>query len=115
MNFIEKITGSDLTKKMKEIDIRVLKLPVEYQDAWVKLQENLWEYSDFTGRRVVDVLESVLEMLEENAASNVEIEKVFGNDIKGFCKEIAKVENLNNFQDKWRNQLNEKTIKKLGK
>lgn len=115
MNFIEKITGSDMTKKMKDIDSRVSKLPSEYRSAWKDVQDNFWEYSDFTGRKVVEVLENVLEMLEENASNGVEIEKVFGNDIKGFCKELASVENLSSFQDKWRDQLNKNTLKKLGK
>lgn len=69
MNFWEKITGSDMTKEMKAFELRVKKLPVDYQSAWEKINLNLWSHSDFTGRNLMPILDGVLGLLEETAGA----------------------------------------------
>lgn len=115
MNFLEKITGSDMTKEMKTFESRAKKLPADYQAAWEKIKANLWQHSDFTGRNLMPILQGVLGLLEETAAEGQNVQEVLGKDIKGFCLELVGDEGANTFRDKWRKQLNNNIAKKLGK
>jgi DNA-binding ferritin-like protein (Dps family) len=115
MNFWERITGSDMTKELKTFESRAKKLPVDYQGAWEKINSNLWAYSDFTGRNLMPILDSVLGLLEETAADGHSVQEVLGDDIKGFCSELAGEEGAKTFRDKWRKQLNNNIAKKLRK
>ncbi len=115
MNFMEKITGSDITKEMKAFETRVKNLPNDYQAAWEKINTNLWSYSDFTGRNLLPILEGVLGLLEETAADGQSIEEVLGDDIKGFCSALVGKEGAKSYRDKWREELNNNIAKKLGK
>lgn len=115
MNFWEKITGSDMTKEFKSFESRAKKLPPDYQAAWEKINANLWQYSDFTGRNLMPILNGVLGLLEETAADGHSVQEVLGDDIKGFCSALAGEEGVKSFRDKWRKQLNNNIAKKLGK
>ncbi|MCM3274220.1 DUF1048 domain-containing protein [Paenibacillus elgii] len=115
MNFWEKITGSDMTKQFKTFESRAKKLPADYQAAWEKINANLWQYSDFTGRNLMPILDGVLGLLEESAADGQRVQEVLGDDIKGFCSALANEEGAKSFRDKWREQLNNNIAKKLGK
>lgn len=115
MNFWEKITGSDMTKEFKAFEARVKKLPADYQAAWGEINENLWPYSNFTGRNLMPILDGVLGLLEESAEERQSIQEVLGNDIKGFCAALAGEEGAQTYRDKWREQLNRNIAKKLGK
>lgn len=115
MNFWEKITGSDMTKEMKNFESRAKKLPTDYQVAWEKINTNLWSYSDFSGRNLMPILDGVLGLLEETAADGQRVQEVLGDDIKGFCSALAGEEGAKSYRDKWRKQLNNNIAKKLGK
>lgn len=115
MNFWEKITGGDMTKEMRAFELRVKKLPAEYQAAWEKIGLNLWPHSDFTGRNLMPILDGALGLLEEAAAEGRSIGEVFGGDIEGFCSALAGEEGAASFRDKWRSQLNDTIARKLGK
>ena len=115
MNFWEKITGSDMTKEMKNFESRVKKLPADYQTAWEKIKTNLWSHSDFTGRNLMPILDGVLGLLEETAADGQSVQEVLGDDIKGFSSALAGEEGAKSYRDKWREQLNHNIAKKLGK
>ncbi len=115
MNFWEKITGNDITKEFKTFESRAKKLPADYQEAWEKIKNNLWQHSDFTGRNLMPILEGVIGLLEETAAEGQCVQEVLGDDIKGFCLELVGEEGANSFRDKWRKQLNNNIAKKLGK
>lgn len=115
MNFWERITGSDMTREFKSFESRVKKLPPDYQAAWEEIDAHLWEYSDFTGRNLMPVLEGVLGLLEETAADGQSVQEVLGDDIKGFCSALAGAEGAKSYRDKWREQLNKNVAKKLGK
>ena len=114
MTFWEKVTGNDMTKEFKSFEDRAKKLPVDYQEAWVKIKENLWQHSNFTGRNVMPIIETALVILEETAIDGKSIQDVLGDDIKGFCLELVG-EDSYSFRDKWRKQLNKNIAKKLGK
>ncbi|KPU42881.1 hypothetical protein OXPF_36490 [Oxobacter pfennigii] len=115
MNFWELITGGDMTKELKAFESRAKKLPADYQAAWEKIKANLWPHSDFTGRNLMPILDGVLGLLEEAAADGQSVQKVFGDDIKGFCSALAGEEGAKSYRDKWRQQLNNNVAKKLGK
>jgi DNA-binding ferritin-like protein (Dps family) len=115
MNFWELITGSDMTKEVKTFESRVRKLPADYQAAWEKINANLWQHSDFTGRNLMPILDGVLGLLEEAAADGQSVQEVLGEDIRGFCSALAGEEGAKSFRDKWREQLNNNIAKKLGK
>ncbi|WP_127495488.1 DUF1048 domain-containing protein [Paenibacillus glycanilyticus] len=115
MNFWEKITGSDMTKEFKAFESRAKKLPADYQAAWKEILSNLFQYSDFTGRNLMPILDGVLGLLEETAADGQSVREVLGDDIKGFCAALAGEEGAKSFRDKWREQLNNSIAKKLGK
>lgn len=113
MNFWEKITGSDMTKKMKVFEQRVKKLPPDYQTAWEEIEQNLWSYTDITGRNLMPVFDDVIGLLEETAAEGRSAKDVLGDDIKEFCRSLAEGEGVVSYHDKWRAQLNNTIAQKL--
>lgn len=115
MNFWDRVTGNDMTRDFKEFELRVKKLPADYQIAWEKVKTNLWEHSDFTGRNLMPILDGVIGLFEETVANGKKVEDVLGDDIKGFCQELASEDGANSFRDKWRRQLNNNIAKKLGR
>lgn len=115
MRFWKKITGSDMTKEMKNFESRAKKLPSDYQTAWEKIKANLWSHSDFTGRNLMPILDGVLGLLEETAAEGQRVQEVLGDDIQGFCSALCGEEEAKSYRDKWREQLNRNVAKKLGK
>ncbi|MDR0287756.1 MAG: DUF1048 domain-containing protein [Clostridiales bacterium] len=114
MNFIEKVTGSDITKNLRSLDSRAKKLPADHQAAWEEIKANLWIYSDFTGRNLIPILDGVLGLLEETSADGESVREALGDDIKGFCLALAGEEGAKSYRDKWRKQLNDNVAKKLG-
>lgn len=115
MNFWDMITGNDMTKEMKAFELRVKKLPADYQAAWEKIKFNIWPHTDFTGRNLMPIFDGVLELLEEGAADGQSVREVLGDDIKGFCSSLAGEEGAKSLRDRWREQLNHTVTKKLGK
>lgn len=114
MNFLEKITGSDMTKEMKGFEARAKVLPAEYQAAWEEITSNLWLHSDFTGRNLMPILDSALELLEVASADGLSVEEVLGDDIEGLCAALVGGQGAKTFRDKWRDQLNKNVARKLG-
>ncbi len=115
MNFWEKITGSDMKKELKAFESRAKKLPAGYQEAWEEIKANLWSRSDFTGRNLMPILDGVLGLLEESAADGQSVKEILGDDIQGFCSALAGEEGAKSYRDQWREQLNKKVARKLGK
>lgn len=115
MNLWEKVTGSDMTKAWKAFDLRIKRLPADYQKAWDEIGSHLWPHSDFTGRNLTPILDGVLGLLEEAAADGESVQEVLGGDIKGFCAALAGEEGAKSYRDRWREQLNNNIAKKLGK
>jgi DNA-binding ferritin-like protein (Dps family) len=115
VNFWDKITGNDMTREFKAFEVRVKKLPVDYQAAWGEIVTNLMPHGDFSGRNLMPILDGVLGLLEEAAADGQSVQEVLGNDIKGFCSALAGEEGAKSFRDKWRAQLNHNVAKRLGK
>lgn len=115
MTFFEKISGSDITKEVKSFECRAEKLPADYQDAWEKIKVTLWQYSDFTGRNLMPIMDNAIGILEELVANGQSVQDALGYDIEGFCLSLVDDECSNSFRDKLRKQLNNNVAKKLGK
>lgn len=115
MNFWDKVTGRDMTRKMKAFDARVKNLPADYQAAWEKIKLHLWPHSDLTGRNIMPILDGVLGLLEETAAEGQSVHEALGDDISGFCAALAGEDGARSYRDKWRRQLNNTIAKRLGK
>lgn len=115
MNFWDMITGNDMKNEFKLFDMRVKKLPTDYQAAWEEMNSYLWPNSDFTGRKLMPIFEGVLGLLEESAAEGQPVQAVLGDDIQAFCSELANEQGAKPVSEKWREQLNSKIAKKLGK
>jgi DNA-binding ferritin-like protein (Dps family) len=112
--FWDIITGSDMTQAFKVYEMRVKKLPPDYQVAWEKINTQLWPQADFTGRNLLPILEGVLGLLEESATDDQRVEAVLGDDINHFCSVLADVEGLKSFPENWHEQLNRNSAIKLG-
>ena len=115
MNFWDRITGNDINHQWKEFKSRAKKLPMEFQSAWMEINAELWQRSDFTGRNITPLLEGVLELFEESAADGRSVEDVLGGDIKGFCVSLASEQGAKTYRDRWRDRLNKTILRKLGR
>jgi DNA-binding ferritin-like protein (Dps family) len=115
MDFWDRITGNDLRREWRAFESRAKQLPPDYQEAWTEITANLFQYSDFTGRNLMPILDGVLGLLEETAAEGQSVEEVLGDDIKGFSAVLAGEEGAKSYRDKWREQLNNNVAKRLGK
>ncbi|MGH1725149.1 DUF1048 domain-containing protein [Enterococcus durans] len=125
MKFYDKITGNDIRRAYQEFDVRSDKLPLDYQIAWKEIQSSLWDYSNFSGRNLVPILDGILGLLEESAMDGIlglleesamdgiSIDQIIDGDAKKFSAAVAGVEGAENYRDKWRKQLNESVAKKL--
>ena len=113
MNLWETMTGSDLTREWKALEARAGALPADYQGAWEQLKAHLFAYGDFTGRNLMPIMDNALRLLEETAADGQGIHEVLGDDIKGFCAELAGGEGARSYRDRWREQLNRNVARKL--
>jgi DNA-binding ferritin-like protein (Dps family) len=114
MNFWEAITGSDLTREWKALEVRAEALPADYRAAWEQIKAHLLPYSGFTGRNLTPILDGALGLLEETAADGQSIRSVLGDDIKGFCAALVGGEGPRSYRDRWRKQLNRNVARKLG-
>ena len=115
MNLWETLTGSDLTRESKEFAARAEALPADYRAAWEQIGQQLSSYSSFTGRNLMPILDSALELLEEAAVDGQSIRAVLGEDIDGFCAALAGGERSRDYRDRWREQLNRNVARKLSR
>jgi len=115
MSLWETVTGRDLTREWRAFETRAEALPAGYPAAWEQIKVHLFPYAGFTGRNLMPILDSALELLEESAANGQSIHEVLGDDIKGFCAALAGGEGAQNYRDRWRKQLNRNVAKKLGR
>ena len=115
MNLWETMTGSDLTREWKALETRAEALPPEYREAWGQVKCHLLPYGSFTGRNLMPLLDGVVGLLEETAADGQSIHQVLGDDIRGFCAELAGGSGARNFRDRWRDQLNRNVARKLSR
>ncbi len=115
MGFIEKITGSEQTKRYKDFQRRIKVLPKDYQDAWEEINTLFWSGTIIADKNFIDNMENILYLFEEASSDGQTVKEVLGDDIKGFCLAITGGENSPTYRDKWRKQLNKNVKEKLSK
>ena len=115
MNFWDRITGNDMTRQWKSLDARAGKLPKDFQQAYAQITAELWQRTGVSGRDILAMLEGVMELLEDASASNRSAQDVLGNDIRGFCAELAADAGGKSYRDRWRDRLNNTVLRKLGR
>lgn len=114
MKLWDKVTGADINRELKAFELRIKKLPNDYQEAWEEIKKNLWAYSDLTGRNLLPIFDNILDLFEETAADGQSAQEVLGSDIKGFSAALVGEEGAKSYREKWREQLNRNVAKKLG-
>ena len=115
MNFWDRITGRDMNRQWKAFEARAKKLPAAYQSAWMQINAELWQRSDFTGRNIMPILDGVLGLFEESNEQGQSVQDVLGGDVKGFCTALAGEQGAKTYRDRWRDQLNASVLRKLGR
>lgn len=115
MNIWETMTGSDMTRDWKAFQARIEALPADYQAAWTEIAATIFPAGNFTGRNLMPIFDSVLELLEETAADGLSVSYVLGEDIAGFCAALTDGEGARDHRDRWRDQLNRNVARKLGR
>ena len=115
MNIWDTVTGSDMTRDWKAFTARVEALPVDYQEAWPEIVANLFPAGNVTGRNLMPIFDSVLELLEETAADGLSVSDVLGEDIAGFCAALTEGQGARDYRDRWRDRLNRNVARKLGR
>ncbi|MBL8159256.1 DUF1048 domain-containing protein [Candidatus Saccharibacteria bacterium] len=103
-NTIKKIIG-DLNEKKeyRETEKRAKALPAEYAKAYADIKHYLWNAS---GMLSVTPLISLVDMLEEAAASGRRVIDITGSDVAGFADEFVRGES--SYKEQQRKKLNEK-------
>lgn len=115
MNFMEKITGSDITRDMNKLDARAKKLPAGFLAAWEEIKSSIWLRAKGDGRSLIPYLDGALGLLEETASDGQTVSDALGGDIDGFVSALIGDEGAKTYRDKWRDQLNGNIAKKLQK
>ena len=77
--------------------------------------ENIWVDSDFTGRKIITILEGLVDFFEEAAYDGQTIQEIIGDDIKGFYLALIGDVGAKTYRDKWRDELNKNIKAKLGR
>lgn len=115
MHFFDQVTGNDMNRMQKAFELRAQQLPESYQAAWREVNQQIWQYSDFSGRQVYPILEDVLALFEESAGQDVAIGAVMGADSNAFIAEIVQAAGVKNGRQQQRERLNRRVAKRLGK
>ncbi|PRX97879.1 DUF1048 domain-containing protein [Allonocardiopsis opalescens] len=115
MNLWETMSGGDITREWTAFESRAEALPAGHRAAWEEIKSHLSPYSDFTGRKLIPALDGALGLLEETAADGQSVNEVLDDDIADFCAALAGREGVRTHRDRWREQLNRKVARKLGR
>jgi DNA-binding ferritin-like protein (Dps family) len=115
MNFFEKIIGSlDEKREWKALEARAKELPSEYSNAYKAIQKYLFSFgvpSDWKDCR--RIFGGILDLFEEGAAEGKKVTDLTGEDVAAFCDDLVKDEKT--WRDKYREDLNQSIMKRLGK
>lgn len=115
MSIIEKIIGSLNDKRdWKAMEARAKALPSEYSNAYNAIKKYMWTTggpSDWKDTR--RIFGGILDLFEEGAEEGKKVTDLTGEDVASFCDELVK--NEKTWRDKYRENLNQSIMKRLGK
>lgn len=102
MNIIDTLLG-DLNekKRYRANEKRAKDLPTDYAEAYKHIRNYLWSTS---GILTIDPLVSLVDMLEEAAASGRSVIDITGSDVAAFADDLVKGES--SYKDEQREKLN---------
>lgn len=97
-------------KKYRENEKRAKTLPTEYAKAYKEIRNYLWSTS---GILTIEPLVSLVDLLEEAAASGRSVVDITGPDVAAFADDLAKGES--SWKDQQRKKLNKSIADQTGK
>lgn len=101
---IETLIGDLNEKKLyRDTESRAKSLPSEYANAYKEIKHYLWNTS---GLLTIEPLVSLVELLEEAAATDRKVVDITGVDVAAFADELAK--GGRSYKDQQRKKLNDK-------
>ncbi|MGW8427416.1 DUF1048 domain-containing protein [Peribacillus simplex] len=100
-------------KEYKMMMARVEALPEDYQYVFKKIQSYMWNFATGNGMDMLHMQYELIELFEAGAADGREVLEITGDDVASFADEL--VANGKTYVDKYRVDLNQSIIKRLGK
>lgn len=94
-------------KRYRENEKRAKMLPEEYAEAYDNIKKYLWRTS---GILTIEPLISLVDMLEEAAASGKHVTDITGPDVAAFADDLVRDER--SYKDTQRKKLNDRLNKK---
>ena len=110
MNFLNKVTGNDMTDEMKSYEVRIKKLPDDYRKVWRRSKSTYGVARILAAAnscRFLKVLLNFQRNLQDEKLSACEI---FDSNVNEFCTTLTN--DISSYQDKLREKLNKKVLKK---
>lgn len=96
----------------KEMQRRAKALPEEYSFVFYKIEHYMWQYASGSGIDMTLIFADLLDLFEASAADGKRVLEITGTDVAAFCDELLR--NAKTYTAKWRNELNQSIMKKLG-
>ncbi|MGD6818278.1 DUF1048 domain-containing protein [Metabacillus sp. 113a] len=100
-------------KEYKMMMERVEALPDDYQYVFKKIQGYMWNFSAGNGMDMLHMQYELIELFEASAAEGRKVLEITGPDVASFADEL--VGNAKTYVDKYRQDLNESIMERLGK
>ncbi|CAH0158805.1 hypothetical protein SRABI96_00903 [Peribacillus sp. Bi96] len=100
-------------KEYKMMMARVEALPEDYQFVFKKIQNYMWNFSAGNGMDMLHMQYELIELFEAGAAEGRQVLEITGDDVASFADEL--VANAKTYVAKYREDLNQSIMKRLGK
>ncbi|MPQ24505.1 DUF1048 domain-containing protein [Bacillus paralicheniformis] len=111
MEMFKKMIGDK--KEYRTMMTRVKALPEDYQFVFKKIQNYMWRFSAGSGMDMLHIQYELIELFEAGAAEGRQVLEITGEDVASFADEL--VTNAKTYVAKYREDLNESIMKRLGK
>ncbi|KQL55205.1 cytoplasmic protein [Heyndrickxia shackletonii] len=111
MEMFKKMIGDK--KEYKMMMARVEALPEDYQYVFKKIQNYMWKFTAGNGMDMLQIQYELIDLFEAGAAEGREVLEITGDDVASFADEL--VANAKTYVAKYREDLNESILNRLGK
>lgn len=111
VNFIKKILEDK--KEYKEMMARVEALPGDYPEVYKKICNYMWRFASGNGMDMLHIQYELIDLFEAGAAEGRQVLEITGDDVAAFADEL--VANAKTYVAKYREDLNQSIMKRLGK
>ena len=112
LEMFKKLIGDK--KEYKMMMARVEALPEDYQFVFKKIQNYMWSFSaGGSGMDMLHMQYELIELFEAGAAEGRKVLEITGDDVASFADEL--VANAKTYVAKFREDLNQSIMKRLGK